>query len=209
VRQNNLAKRLGYRKGSNGQPVMGEPEQLCLQPLDMRRIVETHRHSRGSRKRCTAKFPPPDLLEYRPSKRGLYQPHTDKATVSGTGTLPPSSCGKGPNAVGESVMTLPGKPLRDAARLVCKGHDLSLWWQSRHSSRSAGRPRTGRRTAVQGTVEIRRLWNSRFLPLMANRLVGSHGSRSVRKDSLGGKAGCGESRPSGLEGGFTKPLMET
>jgi len=111
----------------------------------------------------------------------------DKATVPGTGTHQPSSCGKGPNAVGESVMTLPGKPPRDAARLVCKGHDLSRWWQSRHSSRSAGRPRTGRRTAVQGTVGIQRLWSSRLLPLMASRFVGLHGNEVSVKTAWEGK----------------------
>ncbi len=64
--------------------------------------------------------------------------------MSRTGTRQPSRCGKGPKAVGESVMVLPGKPPGDAVRLVCKGPDLSLWWQSRHSSLSAGKPRTGR-----------------------------------------------------------------
>jgi hypothetical protein len=53
--------------------------------------------------------------------------------VTGTGTRPPPSCGKGPKAAGQSVMMLPGNPPRDAARLMHKGHDLSRGGQSRRS----------------------------------------------------------------------------
>ena len=107
----------------------------------MRRIVVTHRHLRG---RQTAELPSPSMVRLRVSILGLYQPHTGKVTVPGTGTRQPSSCGKGPKAVGESVMTLPGKPQGDATWLECKGLDLSLWWQSRCSSLSTGKPCTWR-----------------------------------------------------------------
>jgi len=153
----------------------------------MRRIVETHRHLRGSQIEGTAMFPSSRMLKYRQNIERLYQPHTDKATVSRTGIRQPSSCGKGPKAVGESVMALPGKPQGDAVRLECKGLDLSRWWQSRRSSLSAGRPRTGQRAAVQGTVGIQRLRNSRFLPLMVSRFVGSHGVEVSVRTALEGK----------------------
>src|SRR5436309_13499374 len=94
-------------------------------PLGMRKIVEMHRHLRGSRIQKTACKPSLGSADLEHADRGLYQPHTDKAMVSRTGTRQPPSCGKGPNAVGESVMTLPGKPQRDAARLMGKCHDLT------------------------------------------------------------------------------------
>jgi hypothetical protein len=172
----------------------------------MRRIVETHSHSRGSQSTVMAMFSSPKRLEYRNNRQGLYPPHTDKVTVTGTGTLQPSSCGKGPKAAGQSVMMLPGNPDGDAARLMCKGHDLSVWGQSRCSSLRTGRPSTWRRAAVQGAVGIPWMRSSRLLPLMARTSIGPHREKSVCKDSLGGKAGCGESRPSGLGGGFSKPL---
>jgi hypothetical protein len=102
-------------------------------------------------------------------------------------------------------MMLPGNPDGDAARLMCKGHDLSVWGQSRCSSLRTGRPSTWRRAAVQGAVGIPWMRSSRLLPLMARTSIGPHREKSVCKDSLGGKAGCGESRPSGLEGGSRKP----
>ena len=74
-----------------------------------------------------------------------------------------------PLSYGESVMVLPGNPPRDAARLVRKGHDLSRWGQSRRSSRGAGRPRTGRKVAVQGTARNGSGWRRVLLPLMASR----------------------------------------
>jgi hypothetical protein len=43
--------------------------------------------------------------------------------VSRTGTLPPPSCGKGPTAVGESVVVLPGSARNPAARLTRTGSD--------------------------------------------------------------------------------------
>src|SRR3989442_9727937 len=147
----------------------------------MRRIVVTHRHLRG---RQTAELPSPSMVRLRVSILGLYQPHTGKVTVPGTGTRQPSSCGKGPKAVGESVMTLPGKPQGDATWLECKGLDLSLWWQSRCSSLSVGRPRTWRRAAGQGTVGIRQTGDSRSLPLMAKRVCRATHDRSVCKDRL-------------------------
>ena len=159
---------------------MGEPEQLCPKDRVRCRIVVTRRHIRGGQKADLASFPPLSI-------QGLYQTHAGIATVSGTGTRQPSSCGKGPNAVGESVMTLPGKPQGDAARLVGKGHDLSLWWQSRHSSLSAGRPRTGRRVAGQGTVGIQRTWSSRLRPLVASVFVGPYRKEVSVKTALTGK----------------------
>jgi len=100
-------------------------------------------------------------------------------------------------------MTLPGKPTLDAARLTRKGSDLLCWWQSRCSSRSAGRPRTWRRAAVQGSARTR---------LMVGITLNIPASQpmqyaSVSKDSLGGKAGCDESRLSGLGGGSPKPTI--
>ena len=150
-----------------------------------------------------AMFSSPKRLEYRNNRQGLYPPHTDKVTVTGTGTLQPSSCGKGPKAVGQSVMMLPGNPDGDAARLMCKGHDLSVWGQSRCSSPRTGRPSTGRRAAVPGTVGMGLTWRS-SLRLEWQTARPTAQERSVCKDSLGGKAGCGESRLSGLEGGLRK-----
>jgi len=153
----------------------------------MRRIVETHRHSRGSQRFFMAMFSSPCGLNSSDNTQGLHPPHMEGATMSGTGTRQPSRCGKGPKAVGESVRVLPGKPPGDAVRLVCKGPDLSLWWQSRHSSLSAGKPRTGRRTAGQGTVGIQRTWSSRLLPLMASGFVGPYRKEVSVKTALTGK----------------------
>jgi len=180
-----------------------------FQSMFMCRIVETHRYLRGSQTCNMAMFSSSDRKEIEHFNQRLYQPHTGKGTMPRTGILPPTSCGKGPTAVGESVMMLPGNPPRDAARLTCKGRDLSGWGQSRCSSLRTGRPSTWRRAAVQGAVGIRWVRSSRLLPLMARMSIGPHRDRSVCKDSLGGKAGCGESRLSGLEGGFSKSLKET
>ncbi len=47
VRPNDLAKMPGYRRDSDGQPVSGEPEQLCSNAClcvgSLRRIVTTER----------------------------------------------------------------------------------------------------------------------------------------------------------------------
>jgi hypothetical protein len=56
-------------------------------------------------------------------RQGLHQPHTGTATVPGTGTLQPTSCGKGPKGAGESVMVLPGSLRPTAVRLTGKGSD--------------------------------------------------------------------------------------
>jgi len=170
----------------------------------MRRIVDTHSHSRESQSVEMAMFLSPKWVDYKDAQQGLYRPHTGKATVTRTGTLPPSSCGKGPTAVGESVMMLPGNPPRDAARLTVKGRDLSGRGQSRYSSQRTGKPSTGQRAAVQGTVRMGLTWGSSpSLEWQTARPATQE--RSVCKDSLGGKAGCGESRLSGLEGGSRKP----
>jgi hypothetical protein len=149
---------------------------------------------------CSRNFPlHPELGSF--SGWRLLRPHTEVITMTRTGTLQPTSCGKRPNAVGQSVMTLPGKPTQDAVRLSGKGTDLWRWWQSHRSSLSAGKPRTWRRVIVQGAVMI---WPTRGITLMIGRPAGT--VQSVYKDSLGVKAGCGESRLSGLGGGFSKPL---
>jgi hypothetical protein len=75
--------------------------------LGTRRIAEARSHLRGSRIVATAMFPSPGVMEDYNIARGLCRPHTDRATVTGTGTLQPASCGKGPKAVGESVMGAP------------------------------------------------------------------------------------------------------
>jgi hypothetical protein len=120
----------------------------------MRRIVEAHRHLRESQIGVMAMFLSPILTDMSYVWTGLYQPHTDIATMPGTGTSQPTSCGKGPTAVGESVMVLPGISHIDAIRLTGKGSDLCVWGRSRHSSRRQGKPATGRRTAVSGVVGI-------------------------------------------------------
>ena len=133
----------------------------------------------------------------------LTRPHIELVTVTRTGTRQPTSCGKKPNAVGQSVMLLPEKPTQDAVRLTHKGSDLLCWWQSRCSSLSAGKPRTWRRAVVQGAA---RIWP------MGGITLNTPSSQpmqyvNVSKDSLGGKAGCDESRPSGLGRGSTKPTI--
>ena len=62
------------------------------------RIVVMRSHLRGSQK--SDMFSSPELRDRLDANQGLYPPHTDKATVTGTGTRQPSSCGKGPKAVG-------------------------------------------------------------------------------------------------------------
>jgi hypothetical protein len=93
----------------------------------MRRIVATHRHLRESQGLRMAMFLSLDRSQGVRDGQGLYQPHTDKATVPRTGTLPPLSCGKGPKAAGESVMVLPGSSRHTAVRLTSKGSDRMSW----------------------------------------------------------------------------------
>jgi hypothetical protein len=91
----------------------------------MRRIVETHKHSRESRtNRTTLSF---GIIECIDMKRRHAQPHIGHETVLRTGTLPPPSCGKGPKAVRESVVVLPGSPRNLAGRLTGKGSDRESW----------------------------------------------------------------------------------
>src|SRR5262245_13023305 len=77
-------------------------------PWGGRMIVEAPSHSRESQNILMAMFLSPGLRKYTYPKQGLYRPHTDTVTVTRTGTRQPPSCGKGPTAVGESVMVLPG-----------------------------------------------------------------------------------------------------
>lgn len=111
MRQNVLAKRQGYRRDSHGQPVNGEPEQLCQKHGrcvgTLRRIV-TEEGAGPSARQC---FPPWREWKLVYPIHGPAQPHTGTGTVTRTGTRPPPRCGKGPNAVGESGMALPGNSL--------------------------------------------------------------------------------------------------
>src|SRR4051795_11509336 len=84
-----------------------------VKPLGMRRIVETHRHLRESQGNLMAMFLSLNRIVGTEVRSGLYQPHTDKVTMPRTGNRQPPSCGKGPTAVGESVMMLPGIPQKD------------------------------------------------------------------------------------------------
>jgi hypothetical protein len=143
-----------------------------------------------------------DLRKSRYLKQGLYQPHTGKATMPRTGTLPPTSCGKGPKAAGESVMVLPGIPSNGCPQgLRRKGSDLQCSVQSRRSSLSTGKPCTWRRAAVaglQGRTEEGAVRLKDTSPL-------SFEFATVHKDILRGKAGCLERGLSGLGGGSMKP----
>lgn len=78
---------------------------------DMRRIVE-HNHLKGTRNFCTGMSFPLIKEENQNSNMGLARPHIELDTVIGTGTRPPTSCGKKPKAIGQSVMLLPENPLR-------------------------------------------------------------------------------------------------
>src|SRR3989442_1012103 len=116
-------------------------------------IVDASSHLRESQKNTM--FLSLELLDRFYNRQGLYRPHTGKVTVTRTGTRQPSSCGKGPKAVGESVIVLPGIPRKGCLqRLRCKGSDLQCLVQSRRSSLSQGKPGTWRRAAVQGTTGI-------------------------------------------------------
>jgi hypothetical protein len=81
------------------------------------------RHFRESQNVQMAMFLSPSGTKSNRVRQGLYPPHTGKATMPRTGTLPPSSCGKGPVAVGESVRVLPGSPVESAVRLRGKGSE--------------------------------------------------------------------------------------
>jgi hypothetical protein len=76
-----------------------------------RRSVEASRHPRESV--LIRRLSP---RQHGPNGRakGLSHPHSGKVTVPRTGTLPPPSYGKGPTAVGERVMGLPGSPRNPA-----------------------------------------------------------------------------------------------
>lgn len=106
----------------------------------MRKIVDTHSHLRESQIDIMAMFLSLDMRNRPLPMQGPYRPHTDKATVTRTGTLPPPCCGKGPKAGGESIVVLPGSPRNPAARLTGKGSDREPWkraaivvrgWESR------------------------------------------------------------------------------
>jgi hypothetical protein len=55
--------------------------------------------------------------EHQYSKVSPTRPHIKLDTVIGTGTRPPSSCGKKPKAIGQSVMLLPENPLRSTTHV--------------------------------------------------------------------------------------------
>src|SRR5215831_12507723 len=96
-------------------------------PSGMRRIVETHRHSRESRTRFTARFLSPQGLRVYSDPRDFPGLIPRKLWCPGRVLARPSSCGKGPTAVGESVMGLPGSPRDPAARLTGKGSEREVW----------------------------------------------------------------------------------
>jgi hypothetical protein len=156
-------------------------------------IIEASSHVRESRIEITAMFLSPDIMDSSDVMQGLYQPHTDRATVTGTGTRQPSSCGKGPKAVGESVMVLPGIPSKGCLqRLTSKGSDRQCSVQSRRSSLRTGKPSTWQRAADQGTVEIQRTWMRQqwlkvIRSLMTNVVVESHRKEVFARTALIGK----------------------
>jgi hypothetical protein len=168
----------------------------------MRRIVVTRIVTKG-RADGGQKCLPPDLTEVDHVKQELCPPHMSRVTVTGTGTRQPSSCGKGPTAVGESVRVLPGIPHKGCPHgLAGKGSDHQCSVQSRRSSRRQGKPATGRRTAVQGSTGIPSRRNSRFLPLMVSRLIGLCREEVSGRTALEGKPdvskGCAMSRTAGI-----------
>lgn len=110
VRRNNLVKMQVYRIDSNGQPVIGESEQLCRKTPGERRIVDTFSHSKGIGIKKAEMF---SLSPYRKIVLlyvRLIRPHIELDTVARTGTRQPPSCGKRPKAVGQSAMLLPWNP---------------------------------------------------------------------------------------------------
>jgi hypothetical protein len=112
-----------------------------------RRSVEASRHSRESV--LIRRFSPCQHgLNVR--ETGLSHPHSGKVRVPRTGTLPPPSYGKGPTAVGESVMGLPGSPRDPAMRLTGKGSERESW---ERAARVVG----GRESRSQGETAIRSL----------------------------------------------------
>jgi hypothetical protein len=134
-------------------------------------VVETHSHRREGQSDRMAIFLSSDLATGRHARQGLPQPHTDAARVTGTGTLPPPRCGKGPTAVGESVMALPGSLRHTAARLTGKGSERVLrkraarvvrgWESQPHGERRQGR------TAFDFTAWKRR--KARGIPITGDR----------------------------------------
>jgi hypothetical protein len=114
VRRTNQVKMQVYRIDSNGQPVIGESEQLCRKTPGERRISDALSHSKGIWRKKTEMF---SLSSYRDIDH-LYvsplQPHIAADTMARTGTRQPPSCGKRPNAVGQSIMLLPENSLRFA-----------------------------------------------------------------------------------------------
>jgi hypothetical protein len=104
--------------------------------LGKRRMVETLSHLRGIGRMSTEMFSP-SLCEYfLHSHTRLTQLHIESSTVTRTGTRQPTRCGREPNAVGQSVMTLPGNPLLSAA---CDKFHTSGWLVRAATDRSGGR----------------------------------------------------------------------
>jgi hypothetical protein len=99
-----------------------------------------------------AMFLSPDVWDSSDHPQGLYLPHTDRVTVPGTGTLPPTSCGKGTNAAGESVMVLPGSPRDPAGRLAGKGSDRESWKTAAIVVRGWENQPQGERRQVRGLL---------------------------------------------------------
>lgn len=81
------------------------------QRMHVLRIVDGHNYSRGVGMFVAEMFSPPKQKDDRNFCQGLTQPHIGLATVVWTGTRPPLSHGRKPNAAGQSVMSLPGTSL--------------------------------------------------------------------------------------------------
>ena len=110
VRRSNLVKMQVYRIDSNGQPVIGESEQLCRKAPGERRIVDTFSHSKGIRKKKTEMFSLSSYKDIVHLYTRLIRPHIELVTMARTGTHQPPSCRRRPKAVGQSVMELPWNP---------------------------------------------------------------------------------------------------
>jgi hypothetical protein len=110
-----------------------------------------------------AMFLSPEDMTDAISYQRLYQPHTGKATVSRTGTLPPPSCGKGPKVAGESVMVLPGSPRNPASpqdRIARVKAQLRSWEGQRQEGRLTGKG--SERESWETAARVVRGWESQL-----------------------------------------------
>jgi hypothetical protein len=110
VRRTNQVKMQVYRIDSKGQPVIGESEQLCRKTPGERRISDALSHSKGIWMKKTEMFSLSSYKNIDCLHASPLRPHIAMDTVARTGTRQPLSCGKRPNAVGQSIMLLPWNP---------------------------------------------------------------------------------------------------